>query len=304
MDDEKLIELVRKYPVIYDNSNSKYLYTKHKLEIWKKIGEEMQQTSSACKSRWQNIRDQFRKNLAKNVTKSGQAAEKRKKYKYEDCLQFIIPFFAKIDNLSNVQSSESDAPVNTINEETEDEGSQLQPTTEILETSTPTEAENQPRPVIKTPSGRMKNKLCEHESDSTTLMKYIIARENSHNTENVHPIDAFFSGLAATVKLFSPYYQHLAKGRLFQVVQDLEEQQLLGPIVQNNEYHVQPLSTASPAGTSLDYTHMSSMPTLSPDGTSLDSTHTIHEFKIFEANKDTLNESKCSSELVNSKPLT
>ncbi|XP_072378709.1 uncharacterized protein [Diabrotica undecimpunctata] len=279
MDDEKLIELVRKYPAIYDTSNLKYLDTKYKLEIWKKIGEEIQQTSGACKSRWQNIRDQFRKNLAKKVTKSGQAAEKRKKYKYEDCLQFLIPFFAKIDTLSNVQSSESDAPVNTIHEETEDEVSQfqaVQPTTEILETSTPTEAENQPPPVIKTPPGRTKRKLSEQESASTTLMKYIIARENSHKTENVHPIDAFFSGLAATVKLFSPYYQHLAKGRLFQVVQDLEEQQLLRPIVQNNVYHVQPLSSPSSARTSLDYTHMSTRLTPSPAGTSSDSTHTMH----------------------------
>ncbi|CAH1994289.1 unnamed protein product [Acanthoscelides obtectus] len=196
MDDEKLIELVRKYPVIYNTSNSKYLDTKYKLEIWKKIGEEIQKTSSVCKNRWQNIRDQFRKILAKEVAKSGQAAEKRKKYKYEDCLQFLIPFFAERDTLSNVQSSNSDTPLNTIHEETEDEGSQsqaVQPTTEILETSTPTE--NQLRPVIKSPSVSTKRKLPEQESASTTLMKYIIARENSQKTENVHPVLFFLDSL-------------------------------------------------------------------------------------------------------------
>lgn len=43
MDDEKLIEAVRKYPVIYDTCHSKYMDSKYKLQIWKKIGDEVQQ---------------------------------------------------------------------------------------------------------------------------------------------------------------------------------------------------------------------------------------------------------------------
>jgi hypothetical protein len=42
MDDEKLIEYVRKYPAIYDVSHSKYL-DNYKSSLWKKILEEMKE---------------------------------------------------------------------------------------------------------------------------------------------------------------------------------------------------------------------------------------------------------------------
>jgi hypothetical protein len=43
IDDEKLIECVRKYPAIYDMSHSKYLDNNHKSSLWKKITEEMKE---------------------------------------------------------------------------------------------------------------------------------------------------------------------------------------------------------------------------------------------------------------------
>lgn len=41
MNDEKLIELVRGYPVLYDLSNAKYMDSEYKNEIWGKIGTEL-----------------------------------------------------------------------------------------------------------------------------------------------------------------------------------------------------------------------------------------------------------------------
>ncbi|CAG4945132.1 unnamed protein product, partial [Parnassius apollo] len=58
-------------------------------------------------------------------------------------------------------------------------------------------------------------------SASSALMEYILKNKEKSNTQDIHPIDAFFNGLAATIKSFSPYYQHLAKGIIFAVVQDL-----------------------------------------------------------------------------------
>lgn len=66
------------------------------------------------------------------------------------------------------------------------------------------------------------------ESASNTLMKYIIERNQKSQTD-VHPVDAFFQGLSPTVKTFSPYYQHLAKGRIFSIVQELEYAHLNSP---------------------------------------------------------------------------
>ncbi|KAF0750463.1 transcription factor Adf-1-like [Aphis craccivora] len=44
MNDEKLIELVRKYPVLYDLSHAKYMDTDYKNTIWSKIAEEIETT--------------------------------------------------------------------------------------------------------------------------------------------------------------------------------------------------------------------------------------------------------------------
>lgn len=46
MNDEKLIELVRRYPVLYDLSHAKYMDTDHKNTIWSKIAEEMETTGN------------------------------------------------------------------------------------------------------------------------------------------------------------------------------------------------------------------------------------------------------------------
>jgi len=55
-------------------------------------------------------------------------------------------------------------------------------------------------------------------------MKYLVEsdKQETKATANDHPIDIFFNSLAATVKTFSPEYQHMAKSKLFNVVSELE----------------------------------------------------------------------------------
>ncbi|KAL4152914.1 hypothetical protein QTP88_000747 [Uroleucon formosanum] len=67
------------------------------------------------------------------------------------------------------------------------------------------------------------------QTASSVLMKYILDNETNDEpkaTSYAHPIDTFFQGLAATVKTFSPEYQHMAKNKLFGIVSDLEWAQL------------------------------------------------------------------------------
>lgn len=59
-------------------------------------------------------------------------------------------------------------------------------------------------------------------------MEYII-KNNEKPQQEIHPIDSFFNCVAATIKKFPPYYQHLAEGKIFAIVQDLEWQQLSQP---------------------------------------------------------------------------
>ena len=56
------------------------------------------------------------------------------------------------------------------------------------------------------------------ESASASLMKYV--QENNQNDK--HPIDGFLEGFSHTLKKRPPYYQHLAKIRIFTVVKELE----------------------------------------------------------------------------------
>jgi hypothetical protein len=58
-------------------------------------------------------------------------------------------------------------------------------------------------------------------------MKYIIENSKKQN-DYKQPIDAFLEGLAPSLKNLSPYYQHLAKGKIFSVVQELECQAFFG----------------------------------------------------------------------------
>jgi len=87
-------------------------------------------------------------------------------------------------------------------------------------------------------------------------MKYIF--ENNKNNYK-HPIDAFLEVLAPILKKLPPYYQHLAKGKIFSFVQGLEGQELLGSPATPHSNHdcwddlpptlhtLQPMDNSSPA---------------------------------------------------------
>jgi len=74
---------------------------------------------------------------------------------------------------------------------------------------------------------KTKKKKDETSSASAVLMKYIVDNNQKTTTEAKHPIDAFLEGIAPTIKNLSPYLQHVAKGKIFSIVQELERQALL-----------------------------------------------------------------------------
>ncbi|XP_069689134.1 uncharacterized protein [Periplaneta americana] len=238
MNDEMLIEQVRQYDELYNMASKKYTDNFHKDKIWAQIGRELNTTGPACKIRWISLRDQLRKALKKKMTRSGQAAEMNRKWKYEDCMSFIIPFFKERATHNNRASPEN------MDEELDNEGEKAFEQNNEDVTENPTEeVENEPLiapklcniimpsniPVPRSSHVRRASKM---ETASSTLMDYLIDSNRcesvatSSASSNAHPIDLFFNGLAATVKTFSPEYQHLAKSKLFAVVSELEWAQL------------------------------------------------------------------------------
>ncbi|XP_025409208.1 uncharacterized protein LOC112682735 [Sipha flava] len=236
MDDENLIEKVRLYDELYNMAHKKYSDNHHKDIIWMKIGKELNTTGQACKNRWISLRDQLRKAIKKKKTKSVQAADIQKKWKYEDCMSFVIPFFKERETYSNILSLESaceesnDENISNKNDNTtnndvlnEDEESEKETTLKRKV------MESQKKMKISASYYSKKKKNNKPQTASSVLMKYILGNETNDEpnaTFYKHPIDTFFQGLAATVKTFSPEYQHMAKNKVFGIVSDLEWAQL------------------------------------------------------------------------------
>jgi len=205
-------------------------------------------TGQACKIRWISLRDQLRKTLKKKKSKRRQVANKQTKWKYEDCMSFIIPFFKERETHSLITSPESaseesnDKDISQQNNKTIDE--------DALNEDMKSEREITPKRnrIMRSPSQKTKSpknmsapycskakKMRKPENASSVLRKYMLDKKNNESkaTSYAHPIDTFFNGLAATVKTFSLQYQHMAKNQLFAIVSKLEWTQLQNREINN-----------------------------------------------------------------------
>ncbi|XP_050314955.1 transcription factor Adf-1-like [Anthonomus grandis grandis] len=265
MDIERLIEEVRKFPVLYDQKHGKYRNTEYKERVWKQIATDLQVKGGVeeCKKKWTSVRDQLRKTLQKRKTSSGQAAVRQHKYKYEDLLMFLLPHIAERETISNVlynPEGEEGEHESTL-EESQDEDSNIQdfaqknsgneePITENQDSETQsgiTAQSSQMPPAGSSLSSNNKNKFVrpplkrkfQHErhlqqSPSSQLMTYIlaekeaekVANKRSREREEQHPVDAFLAGIAPALKSLHPILFNQAKGSIFSIVQEFELKQL------------------------------------------------------------------------------
>lgn len=262
MESEKLIEEVRKFPVLYDQSDAKYRHVEYKERLWKVISETLKVPGGLeeCKKKWASIRDQFRRTLQKRKTKSGQAAAKKQKYKYEEVLEFLLPHIVDRETLSNMPSLEdkrensefdprmeepeldSESEPESQNEVSPNPGTSFQTTvqpTSPVHSACSTQATSGKknhftRPVNVKRKGLKRSNLENpaHESPSSQLMAYILAEKEAEktriNTTNSpqHPVDIFLAALAPTLKSLDPVLLNQAKTTIFSTVQDLELKQL------------------------------------------------------------------------------
>ncbi|XP_046142812.1 transcription factor Adf-1-like [Osmia bicornis bicornis] len=222
-------ECVRKYPVLYDMTHVKYLDSKSKYSIWKSISKEMNLAEDICKKRWSNIRDQFKKHRNKRKAKSGQSALHIKKYKHEDTLQFLLPHEEERNTISNIESTENSEQTQVeIEIDEPDHQLPVQDNVDTVPSNLSSQNPSSAGQFVRSQKRyrrTMPKSAKPTESASNTLMTSIM-ENNVKQQKDIHPIDAFFSGLAPTIKRFSPYHQHVAKGKIFAIVQELEWEQL------------------------------------------------------------------------------
>ena len=169
------------------------------------------------------MRDQYRKYLRKLTTKSGQSASvKIPKWKYADEMSFVRPYLRERDTITNLEidiKGETDEE-ELLQAESEHEGTAEQ------EEQTPASARKKFKNEVF--RGTLKRPRYQPEMAPAVLMKYLVESDKKRQVETpVHPIDAFFKSIAATVKTFSPYHQNICKSRIFAIVSEVELTEIL-----------------------------------------------------------------------------
>ncbi|XP_055532642.1 homeotic protein spalt-major-like isoform X2 [Wyeomyia smithii] len=252
--DEKLIELVRGHPVLFDLGDARFLDSRHKTKIWNKIAEELGSEANDCKSRWNNIRDQYRKTLKREVTRSGQAAARIRPYKYKHLLTFITPTSEEPETISNIEPEEPLAISGT------EPGSEREIDTQE-EPLTSTAPISEPAPDPKAYSKPRGRNSCKENSASAQLMKYLISKKSSNQSkEDSHPVDAFLSGIAPILKSLDPINLNKARAEIFATVQKYE----LVMLMQENNTHCNQAPSSSTTISPPPASHFPMMSSLSP----------------------------------------
>jgi len=191
------------------------------------------------------LRDAYRRSSKKLITVSGQKSKFVKKWKFSDEMEFFKKHMKERESISSVNrvSDDDDAELsNSNNEETrseymsENSDGSLEVGQEVVEplsnesakTSAPPTPQLFPKKKLKTNKTNIDPTVIP-QTASATLMKFILDNRGNKSSEadqNIGPLDQFFSSICSTVKQFSPYYQHVAKNKIFSIVSELELEQL------------------------------------------------------------------------------
>ncbi|KAJ8867948.1 hypothetical protein PR048_031757 [Dryococelus australis] len=217
---------------------------------------------SACKAKWNNIRDQYRKTIRKRKTSTGKSATNIRKYKYEPILQFIVPHLNECDPHSKTSFSqewnEGEEGDFCVEDNPEDENYPQ----ERCEDATKKGEENPDFPNNKKKTTQQCSQIQQNQSKERDLAKPSHVKENTFDVistscgsgsdqrtlffsegrrsekrimkehrsqrEHMHAVDAFLAGISPTLKTLNPVLLNQAKSRIFSIVQELEMKQLLG----------------------------------------------------------------------------
>lgn len=148
-------------------------------------------------------------------------------------MEFLKPHIKERDSISNIDvvTDDDDGVLSHSDDDNDiqvggENSVSFENDIQNVETSFNTSALIQPRQkkIKKT------NSLKPPETASSTLMKYIIEQKNAEQsyptTSKLDAMDQFFSSMCSTAKQFSPYLQHIAKTKVFQIISELELEQL------------------------------------------------------------------------------
>ncbi|KAF5297666.1 hypothetical protein FQA39_LY11997 [Lamprigera yunnana] len=221
-DKRTLIELVKKWPILYDPSNEDYVDFKKKTKIWIVIGKEINISGDKAKNHWKNLRDAYIKYLRRTRTKRGS-----KKWEWADEMEMFRPFLTFSNEPSNITHTdiqfanpkllkvEADEDYTTDFDEKDDIKDGIQKV-------------NSSTPILKS----VNTQTVKTKADLEPLsIAHLIFNHYGKKEHEMDATDLLFLAHASTVKTFSTKRQALVKMEIAKVILKGElqhQEELLG----------------------------------------------------------------------------
>lgn len=240
-EDEKLVEIVAKYPSLYDKQNSIYKRQVVKDNAWKEIAEHLGRSAEDCKKRWRNIRDTYKRRIRKEKSIYS-SSSRAKKWALAEMLSFLHNVENKrssgpisnigsgsinnndVDDSSNLDYENSDAGINESGDVFQDF-----PSSETIQNDKDNSSEHYNKRNSKPSMGfsrqsSMRKKLNEKilklmeelVSERNDILKVICQREEDS-------VDLFYRSVAMSVKQLRSELINEAKIKTLQLLFELEK---------------------------------------------------------------------------------
>ncbi|KAF5283967.1 hypothetical protein FQR65_LT13659 [Abscondita terminalis] len=118
-DCEKLIELIRQHPPIYNAQLDSYRDENLKDNIWTSIAESINKTGLECRKKWKLIRDSYNRYKRKQKHSTGSAAPpKNSKWQFYDRLRFLENIPSERQSSTSIIEQDTNTFSEVVHEET------------------------------------------------------------------------------------------------------------------------------------------------------------------------------------------
>ncbi|XP_072395473.1 uncharacterized protein [Diabrotica undecimpunctata] len=245
------IDLVSKYPCLFDCKNANYKNSRMKEIVWKEIAEKVNKTSESCKKQWKTIRDGYMRFKRKNKLPTGSAAppSNRSKWRIYRLLSFLDNVPQERSTISNIYD-DTESSQNSVEElaDSAQNNTQEESPTQQANATISTESYVQTLSVTADQQLNQPNKKRRHNTKED-ILSYMREREKSrlsamtnmtNASQNCDEFKSFANHIEQVLrKLPTKVLQIKAKQELFQV---LTKYEIL--TAENNASHNAPINVS------------------------------------------------------------
>ncbi|XP_043256431.1 uncharacterized protein LOC122399657 [Colletes gigas] len=225
---EKLIEIVQRYPILYDTNHADYSKIKLKEEVWGSIAEKLHLTTQAVKAQWKSLRHCHRDALRRRKTRSGQTAGYKKYWAYERHMEYLLPFMnSKLTSLETEifsSNEQSNIEIQKTKGEQEDETANEEEQPEIKEELMIEDEEMVPQTRKRRKmKSNVKLQRSVHKKRDVTRQE-IRGKRLKLEKEQANALYQFFISMYNSTRMLPRHLQFKIKRTLFEAVSNAEEQ--------------------------------------------------------------------------------